>query len=94
MEDLSAMGQGEPSLDLRIAIPVLRGHVEIEEDPHGLGMWHQPVLLGTAEVGQAPQEKGLVGQVVHRPLGNHMATLVLPISTHMSSMVFWPIHKW
>ena len=64
MEDLIAMGQVEPNSDLLIAMLVQRELVDIEEDPTGLLIWHQAMILVTVEVGQVPQEKGQVGQVL------------------------------
>ena len=62
------MGQVEPNLDLRIAIQVQRELVDIEEDPKGPLTWHQAMLLGTVELGQVPQVKSQVGQLLLRPL--------------------------
>jgi hypothetical protein len=46
------MSQVEPNLDLRIAIPVDRGPVDIEENPQGPLTWHQALLLGTVALGR------------------------------------------
>ena len=52
MEDLSAMSQVEPNLDMRIAIFVHRELVDIEEDPPAQLNYHQARFLGTVERGQ------------------------------------------
>ena len=51
MEELSAMGQSVPNLDLLIAILVHREPVYIEEDPQGPLTWHEALLLGAVELG-------------------------------------------
>ncbi len=64
LEDLRAMGQVEPNLDLRIPILPQRELVDMQADPQGPLMWHQAMLLGTVEMGQVPYENGQVGQGV------------------------------
>ena len=84
MDDLNAMGQVEPNLDVIIAILAQREPVDIEEDPQGPLNWHQAVLLGTIELGQVPQDNGQVGQVVLRPIREqHDHIMAANLHTHV-----------
>ena len=58
MEDLSAVGQLEPNLDLIIAIQVHKKHVDIGEDPQCPTNWQHVVRLGAVGRAQVPLGKG------------------------------------